>query len=109
MLNIGSAVLGVVSVVRGRSVVVDAIGSVGGLAVIGTERGTVGPSYGRSRNERTEWNLAVPEVIKPRENSRKISRLLTVKVSGKNFPSRKTVNVTESLRGSDWLANCPQT
>jgi len=44
----------------------------------------------------------------PWVNSGKKSKLPTVKVSGKVFPSRKTVNVMESLRGRDWLANCPK-
>jgi hypothetical protein len=98
LLNTGSAIIGIIG---RRSIVVDAVGTVGGLAVVSTEGGTIDPSHCRSRNARAERNLRVSVMIKPRVNSRKVSMLLTVKVSGTIFPSRRTVKVTKSLRGSD--------
>jgi hypothetical protein len=98
LLNTGSAV---VVVIGSRSIVVDAVCTVGSLAVVSTEGGTISPSHCRSRNARAERNLRVLVMIKPQVKSRKVSMLLTVKVSGTIFPSRRTVNVTKSLRGSD--------
>lgn len=102
-------VCAVLVLIRGESVVVETVRGFGGLAVVGTERGAIGPGYGQRRNLRTEGDLGTRNGIKGRVNVGKRSRLLTVKVSGEVFPTRKTFNLTQSLRGSVWLANCPKT
>jgi len=55
LLNAAGAILNG----RGRRVVVDTIGTGGGLAVVSAERGAIDPSHGRRGNAGTEWDLWV--------------------------------------------------
>ena len=103
LLNTGGAVLD-----GSGGVVIDTVGTVGGLAVISTERGAIGPRYGGCGNARTEWNLKGKKRNEPQVDRGESSKSLTVNVSGRTFPLRKTVNFTESARGRDRLANCPK-
>ena len=58
LLNAGGAVSN-----GRRSVVVNTVGTGGGLAVPSAERGTVSPSHGRRGNARTEWDLIIEDVV----------------------------------------------
>ena len=104
LLNTGNARLA-----GSRRVVVDTVGATSGLAVLSTERGTIGPRYGRRGEAGTEWDLRVGSVISFKGIEVRDKRVLTVKVSGIIFPSRNTVSLTESTRGTDRLANWPRT
>ena len=104
LLNTGGAHFG-----GSRRVVVDAIGAASGLAVLGTERGTIGPRHGGWGNAGTEWDLRGGSTINIKGIEVSDKELLTVKVSGIIFPSRNTVSLTESTRGTDRLANWPKT
>ena len=104
LLNTGGARLG-----GSRRVVVDTIGAASGLAVLSTEGGTIGPRYSRRGKAGTEWDLKVGSVINVNGIIVRDKGFLTVKVSGISFPSRNTVSLTESTRGTDRLANWPRT
>ena len=60
LLNTGGAVLGVVT---GRGIVIYTVGTIGGLAVVGAERGTIRPSHGRGGNARAEFDLRTRSII----------------------------------------------
>ena len=71
LLNTGGAVFSGRSR-RGRSVVVNTVGTGGGFAVPSAERGAVSPSHGRRRNTRAEWDLIIEDVMSLGEFQRKL-------------------------------------
>ena len=58
LLNTGGALFN-----GSRGVIVDTIGTGCGFAVVSSERGTIGPRYGRCGEARTEWDLRVRGVM----------------------------------------------